>query len=123
MYTVHAILTTMAAGAPSTQQFAATTAAVTQRLGRQDYHLAYQSQAMGTPCPWLQPGINDAVQHGHSEGYRDGIIAPIGFLCGHVEVLYDLDIQARDMAVACGMTSQWAATVGTHRGFLSRLSA
>jgi ferrochelatase len=123
MYTAHAILTTMAAGAPSTQQFAATTAAVTQRLGRQDYRLAYQSQATGTPCPWLQPDINDAVQHVHAEGYLDGIIVPIGFLCDHVEVLYDLDIQARDRAMACGMTSQRAAKVGTHRGFLSRLSA
>ena len=96
---------------------------MTQRLGRQDYRLAYQSQASGTPCPWLQPGIHGAVQHVHAEGYRDGIIVPIGFLCDHVEVLYNLDIQARDMAMACGMTSQRAATVGTHRGLLRRLCA
>ena len=122
IYTAHAIPTAMATGAPYTQQFAATAAAATQILGRQDYRLAYQSQATGTPFPWLQPDINDAVQQVHTEGYRDVIVAPIGFLCDHVEVLYDLDIQARDTAVACGMTYRRAATVGTHRGFLTMLS-
>jgi hypothetical protein len=78
-------------------------------------------QATGTPCPWLQPGINDAVQQIHAEGYRDGIIVSIGFLCDHVELLDALDIQARDMAMACGMTAQRAATVGTRSGLLSRL--
>ena len=111
----------MATGAPYTQQFAATAAAATQLLGRQDYRLAYQSQA-GDAVSWLQPDINDAVQQVHTEGYRDVIVAPIGFLCDHVEVLYDLDIQARDTAVACGMTYRRAATVGTHRVFLTMLS-
>jgi len=57
-----------------------------------------------------------------SEGYRDVIVAPIGFFCDHVEVLYDLDIQARDTALACGLTYRRAATVGTHRAFLVMLS-
>jgi ferrochelatase len=58
----------------------------------------------------------------YDEGYREVIVAPIGFLCDHVEVLYDLDIQARDMAVARGMTYRRAATVGTHQTFLTMLS-
>ena len=49
IYTAHAIPAAMATGAPYTQQFAATAAAAAQRLGRQDYRLAYQSQATGTP--------------------------------------------------------------------------
>jgi ferrochelatase len=121
IYTAHAIPTAMAAGAPYTQQFAASAAAASQLLGRQDYRLAYQSQATGTPFPWLQPDISEAVQQVHAEGYRDVIVAPIGFLCDHVEVLFDLDIQARDTAVACGMTYQRAATVGTHEAFLTML--
>ena len=122
IYTAHAIPTAMAAAAPYTQQFAATAAAASRLLGRQDYRLAYQSQATGTPFPWLQPDINDAVQQVYTEGYRDVIVAPIGFLCDHVEVLYDLDIQARDTAVAGGMTYRRAATVGTHGAFLTMLS-
>ena len=122
IYTAHAIPEAMAAGAPYTQQFATTAAAAAQRLGRQDYRLAYQSQATGTPFPWLQPDINDAIHQVHAEGYRDVIVAPIGFLCDHVEVLYDLDIQARDTALACGLTYRRAATVGTHPAFLTMLS-
>lgn len=122
IYTAHAIPEAMAAGAPYTRQFAATAAAATHRLGRQDYRLAYQSQATGTPFPWLQPDINDAIAQVQAEGYRDVIVAPIGFLCDHVEVLYDLDIQARDTALACGLTYMRAATVGTHPAFLTMLS-
>jgi len=122
IYTAHAIPEAMASTAPYTQQFAATAAAAAQRLGRQDYRLAYQSQATGTPFPWLQPDINDAIQQVQAEGYRDVIVAPIGFLCDHVEVLYDLDIQARDTALACGLTYARAATVGTHTAFLTMLS-
>jgi ferrochelatase len=122
IYTAHAIPTAMATGAPYAQQFAAAAAAASQILGRQDYRLAYQSQATGTPFPWLQPDINDAVQQVHTAGYRDVIVAPIGFLCDHVEVLYDLDIQARDTAGAGGMAYRRAATVGTHRAFLTMLS-
>ena len=122
IYTAHAIPQTMATGAPYTQQFATTAAAAAQRLGRQDYRLAYQSQATGTPFPWLQPDINDAIVQVQAEGYRDVIVAPIGFLCDHVEVLYDLDIQARDTALACGLTYVRAATVGTHTAFLTMLS-
>jgi ferrochelatase len=122
IYTAHAIPEEMAAGAPYTRQFAAAAAAATQRLGYQDYRLAYQSQATGTPFPWLQPDINDAIAQVQAEGYRDVIVAPIGFLCDHVEVLYDLDIQARDTALAGGLTYVRAATVGTHPAFLAMLS-
>ena len=55
IYTAHAIPTAMATGAPYTQQFAATAVAATQLLGRQDYRLAYQSQATGTPFPGCSP--------------------------------------------------------------------
>jgi ferrochelatase len=122
IYTAHAIPVAMAAHAPYMQQFAATAAAAAQRLGRQDYRLAYQSQVTGTPVPWLQPDINDTIQQVHAEGYRDVIVAPIGFLCDHMEVLYDLDIQARDTAIACGMTYVRAATVGNHPAFVAMLS-
>lgn len=122
IYTAHAIPEAMATGAPYTRQFATAAAAAAQRLGRQNYRLAYQSQATGTPFPWLQPDINDAIAQVQAEGYRDVIVAPIGFLCDHVEVLYDLDMQARATAVACGLTYVRAATVGTHAAFLTMLS-
>jgi ferrochelatase len=123
VYTAHSIPEAMAAQAPYTQQFAATAAAATRLLGRQDYRLAYQSQAHGTPRPWLQPDINEAIRQIQAEGYRDVIISPIGFLCDHVEVLYDLDVEAQRTAVACGVTYVRAQTVGTHPAFMAMLSA
>lgn len=122
VYTAHSIPTSMAAEAPYVSQFAATAAAVTQLLGRREHHLAYQSQVTGTPRPWLQPDINDAIRQLHTAGYREVIVSPIGFLCDHVEVLYDLDVEARQTAAACGMTLVRAQTVGTHPAFLGMLS-
>jgi ferrochelatase len=122
VYTAHSIPAAMAVQAPYTQQFAATAAAVTRLLGRQDYRLAYQSQAHGTPRPWLQPDINEAIRQVQAEGYRDVIISPIGFLCDHVEVLYDLDVEAQHTAAACGVTYVRAQTVGTHPAFMAMLS-
>ncbi len=122
VYTAHSIPEAMAAQAPYTQQFAATAAAATQLLGRQDYRLAYQSQTHGTPRPWLQPDINEAIRQIQGEGYRDVIISPIGFLCDHVEILHDLDVEARHTAAACGVTYIRAQTVGTHPAFLAMLS-
>jgi ferrochelatase len=55
-------------------------------------------------------------------GYHDVIISPIGFLCDHIEVLYDLDVEAQRTAAACGVTYIRAQTVGTHPAFLAMLS-
>jgi ferrochelatase len=122
LYTAHSIPETMAAEAPYTEQFAATAAAVSARLGFTHYRLAYQSQVSGARRPWLQPDINMAIRQARTEGYRDVIVSPIGFLCDHVEVLYDLDVEARQTAAACGITFVRAPTVSTHPAFLNMLS-
>jgi ferrochelatase len=122
IYAAHSIPAAMAADAPYVQQFEATAAAATRLLGRQDYRLAYQSQVTGTPRPWLQPDINDAIRQAKEAGYSDVIVSPIGFLCDHVEVLYDLDVEAKKTAEACGMRFVRAKTVGNHAAFLAMLS-
>ena len=97
-------------------------AAATRLLGRKEYRLAYQSQVTGTPRPWLQPDINDAIRQAKADGYREVIVSPIGFLCDHVEVLYDLDVEARKTARECNMAFARAKTVGNHPAFLAMLS-
>jgi ferrochelatase len=123
IYTAHSIPQTMAARAPYTRQFEATATAATQLFGHPGYRLAYQSQVTGAPRPWLQPDINDAIRQAKGEGYRDVVVSPVGFLCDHVEVLYDLDVAAQRTAAACGMTLLRAKTVGNHPAFLTMLSA
>lgn len=121
LYTAHSIPAEMAARAPYVQQLDATAAAVTHALGRQEYRLAYQSQVTGSPRPWLQPDVNEAIRQAQAAGHRDVLIAPVGFLCDHVEVLYDLDVEAQKTAAACGVTCVRAQTVGTHPAFLGML--
>jgi protoporphyrin/coproporphyrin ferrochelatase len=122
IYTAHAIPEAMAQDAPYVQQFEATAAAATRLLGRHDYRVAYQSQVTGTPRPWLQPDINDAIRQAKEDGYHDVIVSPIGFLCDHVEVLYDLDVAAKQTAEACGLTFVRVKTVGNHLAFIAMLS-
>lgn len=122
IYTAHSIPESMADDSPYAEQFDATAAAATQLLGRKEYRLAYQSQVTGTPRPWLQPDINDAIRQAQADGYREVIVSPIGFLCDHVEVLYDLDVEAKKTARECNMAFVRAQTVGNHPAFLAMLS-
>ena len=122
VYTAHAIPQPMADRAPYTRQFHDTAAAVTNRLGRRAHRIAYQSQVTGTPVPWLQPDVNDVIEQVHEDGFRDVIVAPIGFLCDHMEVLYDLDVQAEETAAACGLGFVRASTVSNHPAFVAMLS-
>jgi ferrochelatase len=121
IYTAHAIPEAMAHHAPYVQQFEATAAAATRLLGRRDCRVAYQSQVTGTPRPWVQPDINDAIRQAKADGYDDVIVSPIGFLCDHVEVLYDLDVAAKQTAETCGMTFVRVKTVGNHPAFIAML--
>ena len=122
IYTAHAIPEPMADRAPYTRQFHDTAATVTKRLGRREHRIAYQSQVTGTPIPWLQPDVNDVIRQVREDGFRDVIVAPIGFLCDHMEVLYDLDVQAKETAEACGLGYVRSGTAGNHPAFVAMLS-
>lgn len=122
IYTAHAVPEPMAERAPYVRQFRETAHAVTKRLGRREYRIAYQSQVTGTPVPWLQPDVNDVIQQAHEDGFRDVIVAPVGFLCDHMEVLYDLDVQAKETAESCGVGYVRSGAAGNHPAFVALLS-
>ncbi len=122
VYTAHAIPEPMADRAPYTHQFRETAEAVTKRLGRREHRIAYQSQVTGTPIPWLQPDVNNVIHQVQKDGFRDVIVAPVGFLCDHMEVLYDLDVQAKETAEACGLGYVRSGTAGNHPAFVAMLS-
>ena len=81
---------------------AATAAGVATRAALDGYRLAWQS-AGRTPEPWLGPSLEEELATLASEGARRVLVAPIGFVSDHTEVLYDLDVQARKAADALGM--------------------
>ena len=122
IFTAHAVPQSVAKTSPYTQQFGETAKAVATLIGKKDYNLAYQSQAENTKIPWTQPDINDLIREKKQSGIGDVIVSPIGFLCDHVEVLYDLDVEAKTTAEECGMHFTRARTVGDHPEFISMLA-
>ncbi len=122
IFTAHAIPSAIADKSPYARQFQDTAAAVARELGRPDYHCAYQSQASDSTVAWTRPDINDLIRDLAKQGVRKVVVSPIGFLCDHVEVLYDLDVAARRTAKEAGIGFTRAATVGSHPAFIGMLA-
>jgi protoporphyrin/coproporphyrin ferrochelatase len=90
-------------GDPYEAQLLASSDAVARELGLRTWRFAWQS-AGHTGEPWLGPDIVDYLETLHAEGIRNVLSVPIGFVCDHLEVLYDIDHEAADKAVALGIT-------------------
>ena len=122
VFTAHAIPQAAADNSPYTRQLGKTGEAVAQELEKAQFGLAYQSEVENSPIPWTQPDINDWLKTRKEEGVDTVVASPIGFLCDHVEVLYDLDIEAAETAEACGIDFIRAGTVGDHSKFINMLA-
>ncbi len=122
VFTAHAIPQAAADSSPYTQQFQKTGKAVAKEIGKTQFGFAYQSEVENSPVPWTQPDINDWLKAKSAEGVDTVVASPIGFLCDHVEVLYDLDIEATETAEACGIDFIRAGTVGAHPKFINMLA-
>ncbi len=89
-------------GDPYPDELRATVAGVMARLGPHPHEFAFQSAAM-TPDPWLGPDAGQVIARLHAEGKKHVLIAPVGFVCEHVEILYDVDIAFKRQAELLGM--------------------
>src|SRR5262245_989967 len=123
IFTAHSIPTAMAEASPYERQLHAGAGAVAKRLGFGEYLVAYQSRSGNPREPWLGPDIVDAVKEKAARGVRTLLVVPIGFVCDHVEVLYDLDVEARQTAAALGVEFVRAPTVNDHPSFIRMLAA
>ncbi len=98
LFTAHSLPErALAPGDPYDRETRATAAAVAARLGLTDWDFAYQSQGM-TSDAWLGPTVESRLDAYAAEGVRAVTIDPIGFVCDHVEVLFDIDLLFRDYA-------------------------
>ena len=122
VFTAHAIPQAAADNSPYIQQLGKTSEAVAQELRKTQFGLAYQSAVENSPIPWTGPDINDWIRDRKAEGVDTIVASPIGFLCDHVEVLYDLDIEANETAEASGIDFIRAGTVGDHPKFINMLA-
>lgn len=118
VYTAHSIPVSMAQSSPYEQQLRGAAAMVNRTLGLGDPVFAWQSRSGPPSQPWLDPDIADYIR---STSSKRLIVAPIGFLSDHMEVLYDLDVEAASVARGCGIEFARAGTVGNHPQFVAGL--
>jgi ferrochelatase len=122
VFTAHSVPTPMAAASPYVAEITATSRAVAERLGHRRWQLAWQSRSGRPEDAWLEPDVNDALRALAAAGARDAVVVPIGFVCDHVEVLYDLDVEARATAATLGLGFARAGTVSDHPEFIAALA-
>jgi ferrochelatase len=121
VFTAHSIPRSMANTSDYEKQLRANAVLISERLGRPHWDLVWQSRSGPPEVPWLEPDILDHLRALRSQGVPATVIAPIGFLSDHVEVLYDLDEEARQTCEAIGLPMARAATVGTHPRFVQMI--
>src|SRR6185437_2421730 len=117
LFTAHSIPLSMAQSSPYVEQLNEACALVAAKMRRETWSLVYQSRGGAPGQPWLEPDIRDALRELPSSA--DVVVEPIGFLSDHMEVVYDLDTEARAVAVEHGLNMIRAATVGTHPSFVA----
>jgi ferrochelatase len=85
------------------------------------WRLVYQSRSGPPSVPWLEPDVNDAIREAAAEGVRGVVLVPSGFVSDHLEVLWDLDEEAKETADEVGLQFARVATAGTHPAFVRGL--
>lgn len=109
------------AGDPYLQQLTDTASALASRLGRRDWRISWQS-AGRTRERWLGPDILDTLRQVRQEGHTTALVCPAGFVSDHLEVLYDLDIEAQALAAEIGLHLERTASPNAHPRFLDVLA-
>jgi len=121
IFTAHSIPVSMAEASPYLRQLKEASARVAAACGMSNWALVYQSRSGPPTQPWLAPDICDYLREQHAAGVRSVIICPIGFISDHMEVLYDLDTEARALCDQLGMKMVRAGTAGAHPRLVSMI--
>jgi ferrochelatase len=122
VFTAHSIPTGMSAADRYVLQLRDSASAVAALLHTTDWTLVYQSRSGRPEDPWLEPDVNDYLREAHAAGLAAAILVPIGFLADHIEVLFDLDVEARATAEAIGLPIARAEAVNDHPRFVDALA-
>jgi ferrochelatase len=141
VFTAHSIPVSMAERYPYREQYEQTAALVAQRLrGARDgdaglkpratvgatgvagYACVYQSRSGRPEDPWLGPDVCEYLREARAGGLEAAVLSPIGFVCDHIEVLYDLDVEAAAVCREIGLPMVRAAAVNDHPRFLDMMA-
>lgn len=118
VFTAHSIPESMAATCDYAAQLEEAGTLVAAALGVENWRLVYQSRSGSPSQPWLGPDILDCLRELSAQGVEEVVVAPIGFVSDHMEIVYDLDFEAQNLAQELGMKMVRAATAGTHPAFV-----
>jgi ferrochelatase len=121
LFTAHSIPLSMAATCRYETQLRESCRLVAEAVGQESWRLVYQSRSGPPNQPWLEPDVGDALRDLAVQGRKHVAVAPIGFISDHIEVLYDLDEEAKHLADELGINMSRAATVGTHPRFVQMI--
>jgi ferrochelatase len=113
VFTAHSIPKSMAEGCDYERQLSETARLVAAGSGFDSWTMAWQSRSGPGSVPWLEPDVNDCLQELSSQGAAAVVLAPIGFVTDHMEVLWDLDVVASGTAVSLGLRLVRATAPGT----------
>jgi ferrochelatase len=129
VFTAHSIPVSMAQKYPYQAQLEASCLAVATEIARRasapqlpKWRLVFQSRSGRPEDPWLEPDVCDYLREAHGNGARGVVLCPIGFVCDHIEVLYDLDTEAADVARELGLPLARASAVNDHPRFVDALA-
>ena len=127
VFTAHSIPVSMAERYPYQRQLEETATGVARRVedtsGRsRDWALVYQSRSGRPEDPWLAPDVCDYLRDEHTKGLTAAVLSPIGFLCDHIEVLYDLDVEAAAVCREIGLPMVRAKSVNDHPRFADTMA-
>ncbi len=120
-FTAHSIPLSMANNCDYQAQLLETCRLIAAGANHEQWQLVFQSRSGPATQPWLEPDICDHLKALRAAGATDMVVAPIGFVSDHMEVLYDIDTEARQIAAEIGLNLIRAATVGTHPSFIKMI--
>jgi ferrochelatase len=122
VFTAHSIPAQMAAASRYEEQLRRSAQLVAEAVGTADWAVVYQSRSGRPGDPWLEPDICDYLRRERAAGMEAAVVCPIGFVCDHIEVLYDLDREAADVSREIGLPMARAEAVNDDPLFLDMMA-
>ena len=121
LFTAHSIPDSMAVGCNYVKQLEEASRLVAESSGATNWKLVYQSRSGRPSQPWLEPDVCDYIEEVAEQGIKEVVIMPIGFVSDHMEVIFDLDVEARETCEKVGIKLTRAGTAGTHPLFVEMI--
>ena len=118
IFTAHSIPAAMAAQCRYEQQLQEASRLTADTVDVTNWQLVYQSRSGPPHQPWLEPDVCDVIRMYAAQGVKHVVVSPVGFTSDHMEVLFDLDTEARELCEEVGIHMERAAAAGNHPLFI-----